>query len=440
MSRQQTLSVIVEGFVQRSGTLAAQRWLEQQLNISPKHPPYTDDPPAHDALSLSNHFVSTRLESEPTQVHNEHLRFKLRPLPDTLSGSETALDDKLLDELVTERVEGIETLTACLDGLRAQLSPTAFRLFVCLWATAEQVIQTRSYSPHVSHVTFFCPQDIVVKVLGVVRSTVWRAIQELIRQRLLDAREWKTDFKGSTRNGGYLWKVKMDPLAPTQPKLQLDEFKFPWRDLEKDVAQGRTAYNIMNDHRLVNDHRSVKEHGMKDKGEGKDKNNRVKDTLHQSLDQEGSQQDINLILDWALPPKPMNKPPLSLESLTDAAPESQRVYSLETILDLSGAPKTERNEMVDLTARAIGKCLNDTGVTSLMFYRKLLWNLLRQYDQGNDWFFELYTLASRARVDCDERFARKPGALLVSRLKHWHRWGEIEQTLPSRVASGGLRA
>ncbi|MGL4612214.1 MAG: hypothetical protein ACRCYY_21465, partial [Trueperaceae bacterium] len=139
LSKQQTLSVIYEGFVQRSGTLAAQRWLEQQLETSPKHPPQ------HDALS--SRVVSTPLESEPTQVHNEHLRFKLRPLPNMLRSSETALDDKLLDELVAERVEGIDTLTACLDGLRAQLSPTAFRLFVCLWATAEQVIKTRGYSP-----------------------------------------------------------------------------------------------------------------------------------------------------------------------------------------------------------------------------------------------------------------------------------------------------
>ncbi|MGL4608763.1 MAG: hypothetical protein ACRCYY_03625, partial [Trueperaceae bacterium] len=102
LSKQQTLSVIVEGFVQRSGTLAAQRWLEQQLETSPKHPPYPDDPPAHNALSLSSRSVSTRLESEPTRVHTAPVRFKLRPLPDTLSGSETASEDTLLDELVTE--------------------------------------------------------------------------------------------------------------------------------------------------------------------------------------------------------------------------------------------------------------------------------------------------------------------------------------------------
>ncbi|MGL4608475.1 MAG: hypothetical protein ACRCYY_02150, partial [Trueperaceae bacterium] len=109
------------------------------------------------------------------------------------------------------------------------------------------------------------------------------------------------------------------------------------------------------------------------------------------------------------------------------------------ILDLSSVENIGRNEMVDLTAHAIGNCLNDTGTTSLMFYRKLLWNLLRQYDQGNDWFFELYTLASRAWVDAQERFARNAGALLVSRLKHWHRWNEIEATPPSSVAKGGLR-
>jgi hypothetical protein len=82
-----------------------------------------------------------------------------------------------------------------------------------------------------------------VNALGVVRGTLRRAIQTLKSLGLLDANEWKTDPKGNTRNGGYLWKVKPVPLSPTTPRLKLDEFKHRWRDLNADVEGGRTAYN-----------------------------------------------------------------------------------------------------------------------------------------------------------------------------------------------------
>lgn len=312
----------------------------------------------------------------------------------TVTPSETLTGGLTLQEKISEQTQ----------HLQSQLKPTGLNLLRVLLETGHEVAKARGYSPHVSCVTFFCPQEIIVKALGVVRSTVWRNLQDLKALDLLDASEWKTDLNGATCNGGYLWKVKLDPHSQSKPKLNIEEFKHPWRDLTADVMEGKTAFN----------------------------------TVHQSLPQEEIRYGVKSILTWALPPKPNKKPSLPVSSLTDAQGE-KRVYSLESILDLPGVERSERNEMVKLTARAIGYCLGDTSVVSRHFYHRILWNLLRQYDQGNDWFGAFYNFASRVRTDFNERYAKKAGALLISRLKQWPLWQQLDTTPPYRVATGPLQ-
>jgi hypothetical protein len=61
-----------------------------------------------------------------------------------------------------------------------------------------------------------------------------------------------------------------------------------------------------------------------------------------------------------------------------------------------------------------------------MFYRWLLWQLLRLEAAGQaaPWHM-VYEQARRARVDAAEGFARRPGALFVSRLKASPWWDEV---------------
>jgi hypothetical protein len=89
---------------------------------------------------------------------------------------------------------------------------------------------------------------------------------------------------------------------------------------------------------------------------------------------------------------------------------------LEAVLDVRFAGREDRREAVDGAARALAANLGDMG--SVMFYRWLLWQLLRLSDrhQGDHWH-QVYEMARRARADATEGFARKPGALFTSRLK-----------------------
>lgn len=67
----------------------------------------------------------------------------------------------------------------------------------------------------------------------------------------------------------------------------------------------------------------------------------------------------------------------------------------------------------EMAAQAMAAALSDRG--GVMFYRRLLWQLLRRSDAGGgDYWHVVYEQARRAVVDSQEGFARHAGALCVS--------------------------
>jgi hypothetical protein len=89
--------------------------------------------------------------------------------------------------------------------------------------------------------------------------------------------------------------------------------------------------------------------------------------------------------------------------------------------------------MVELGAQALTQALADRD--GVDFYRKLLWQLLRRFDAtGDDYTYQVYLAAQRARTDNLEGFARKPGAVFVSRLKRAPWWSEVMRGPPVRVS------
>lgn len=114
------------------------------------------------------------------------------------------------------------------------------------------------------------------------------------------------------------------------------------------------------------------------------------------------------------------------------ATSSERL-SLEILLDVPGLPKQRRREGVGRAARALAHHLTDGG--SLNFYRYLVWQLLRLHQQGRDHVLAVYQMVLRANADHREGFARKPGALFVSRLKASSIWEEIREVPLTRIAA-----
>jgi hypothetical protein len=193
-----------------------------------------------------------------------------------------------------------------------------------------------------------------------------------------------------------LWQVRLNPVAGSKARLSYNDLKHRWRDLQKDVFNKRTAYRELKD--------------------------RVQQSIEIPL-------DISRLTAWTLPlPPKSNQPPLKVSS--DCC--THRQASLETLLDVKYAPKEERNSMVRLAAEALSQALADG--SSVSFYQKLLWQLLRRSDAtGEDYSYQVYLMAQRAKADVLESFSRRGGAVFVSRLKQadWYEW--VMNAPPVRV-------
>jgi hypothetical protein len=89
---------------------------------------------------------------------------------------------------------------------------------------------------------FHLPLDLVAAHLEVHRVTVWRWYRELERAGLLRAWTHRGSLDGLTRATGTLWAVR---LRPGRIRLYPEEFRHSWRDLERDRAEGRTAFRAL---------------------------------------------------------------------------------------------------------------------------------------------------------------------------------------------------
>jgi hypothetical protein len=100
----------------------------------------------------------------------------------------------------------------------------------------------------------------------------------------------------------------------------------------------------------------------------------------------------------------------------------------------------ERSAAVSLAAEALAATLRDRG--GVNFYRRLVWQLLRRRDATGDEapFAMVYEQARRAAAESGEGFGRRPGALLVSRLKRARWWDEVWNASPTRVGVRPLEA
>ncbi len=277
------------------------------------------------------------------------------------------------------------------------LSGTALVLYRALQATAQLTGEARGYVGSTTHVTLHCPLEVVATSTGRHRVTIWRAAKRLRALGLIDARPHKTTaLNGRTVNDGTLWAVRLNPDEGAPAKLTHEELTHVWRDLDRDRRRGRTAHRV------------------------------VQERMQQSKELPLEGFDLELLLAWSLPPGTQKNPVMS-DCCTGSRGE------LEAVLDVQYAATEGRGVMVEAGAQALAAGLRDRG--GLMFYRWLLWQLLRLQDRtGAAPWYAVYEGARRARVDAQEGFARRPGALFVSRLKAGPWWEELRRA-SGRVGS-----
>jgi hypothetical protein len=295
----------------------------------------------------------------------------------------------------TDSAVGVAALIA--ERTPETLSATVKRLYTALVATAIETGKGRGYNPHTTHVTMHLPLEVLADVCEIHRVTAWRNLPALRELGLIDYRPHKGNLRGQTRNTGTLFQIRLNPSTGSKARLSYDDLKHKWRDLDRDVKRKRTAYR------------------------------QLQDDLQQSVKPSTDELDISRLLEWTLPPY-THQNPVKSDCCTT------RQASLEALLDVKHAPKEERNSMVALAAEALSQALSDG--SSVSFYQKLLWQLLRRFDAtGEDYSYQVYLMAQRARTDTLEGFARKPGALFVSRLKDAPFFDEVMRQPPTRVGT-----
>lgn len=255
-----------------------------------------------------------------------------------------------------------------------RLKQGPLRAYRLLLEVALKIAQQRGYPANVAQVVFHCPLEAVALGLEVHRVTLWRWLGVLRAEGLLDWRPHKTTFRKQTRNDGTLWAVKLCPCG--QPaRLSAEDLTHPWRDLEADIREGRTAYKQM----------------------------------QQSKEGQLNLKGAELILYWALTQE-IQLPPLNMNV---AGPD------VTCVMGLSYVAVEDRPKAVEQCAKIICAFLGDAHPR---FWCSLLWRLLRLADAGQHHFHGLYLMLRRAGADWAEGFARKAGALLVQRLKSSPIW------------------
>ncbi|MFX9664957.1 hypothetical protein ABTO78_20080, partial [Acinetobacter baumannii] len=90
------------------------------------------------------------------------------------------------------------------------------------------------------------------------------------------------------------------------------------------------------------------------------------------------------------------------------------------VQDVKFCARKDRREFVGRSGETLAGVLRDPKRVNL--YRALLWGALRQLDRGVDLFEPLWRVLERVLVDLQEGFAKKPGALLIARLRQAGLW------------------
>ena len=295
------------------------------------------------------------------------------------------------------------------QGRLEALSGHARELALALVSLALEVGVARGYHARTSEVAYHLPQQVLAGALWpdakpeTARKRVQRGLKALAGLGLLSYRGRVGNARDRETGKLLGWKdgtVILIRLLPGKARaLTHEDLAHPWRDLEADIKKGRTAR-----HRFSGD-------------------------VSQSKNIKRGKLLLEVLKDWALAPVVKAKVPLS-DWDTGGAPLRVRVRN--ALMDVRLAERPLRRDLVESAARLLAHALADPH--SLEFYAALLWGALRRYDQGEDLFNALATEFERVLVDREEGFARRAGALLVSRLRASGLYASLMGVPPYRVA------
>ncbi|KPD31538.1 hypothetical protein AN926_06420 [Thermus scotoductus] len=306
------------------------------------------------------------------------------PAPTTTPSSPLEVADRLLAKGEAE-------------GALPPLSERALRVYRILLALGvarlRELLGERRPPKSLSQLTVFVPNDLLIAALGIPSASLYRALGELTQRGLISRRAWRVPATLRGKTGFYaagtLYAVRL-PHRSRRPRLEAEDFRHPWRDLEGDIERGKTAWRVV---------RESKDNPLKEDAEV-----------------------LELLLGFALSPE-ARKTALAIDSLTV----------------LLRAKPAERQRRVEELALGLAKEFKDPG--SVKFYAWLLWGALRAEMYGlRPGALDLLAWAiARVREALAASWGargkvRRPGALLAHLLKEQGLLSLLQKAPQWRVA------
>ncbi|WP_198665467.1 helix-turn-helix domain-containing protein [Thermus sediminis] len=235
----------------------------------------------------------------------------------------------------------------------------------------------RPLPKNLSQVSLFAVNDALSVALGIPPASLYRVLASLEAKGLIRRSAWRTPatLRGRTGvyAGGTLYAVRL-PHREARPRLDPEDFRHPWRDLEEDARRGRTAWSLRE---------SYTSPPKEDSGV------------------------LELLLGFSLSPGEAEDP-LAIDSLTA----------------LLRARPAERRALVGALALSLAREFRDPG--SVRFYAWVLWNALRAELYGlMEGALEAVAWAVRRAREAAAKalwsprgeWVRRPGALLAHLLR-----------------------
>ncbi|MGM8838508.1 hypothetical protein ACS651_11500, partial [Thermus sp. 93170] len=241
----------------------------------------------------------------------------------------------------------------------------------------------------------FVPNDALSAALRIPPASLYRVLASLTEKGLIQRRAWRTPATLRGRSGvyaaGVVYAVRM-PDRERRPRLDLEDLRRPWRDLEADAAAGRTAWKA----------------------------------LRESIE---------------VPPKGGTCPLESLVVYSLPPGEAENPLAIDSLTALLRAKGQARRALVEALALSLAREFRDPG--SVRFYAWVLWNALRAEIYGLRegalgvvrWAVgRVREALAQALLRPREAKVRRPGALLAHLLGEQGLLALFRQTPSWRVA------
>jgi len=281
---------------------------------------------------------------------------------------EHSLNGIFEDERLVRWVKGLVHQQPGASELAARIDRhpygTVTRLLLVLYRLAVTVARERygAAARKVGQVVYPIPLELIALYLGVHYTTLWRALQELETSGLIATAPWYTQSTAGAANGK---KARRRALTLVAVRLKpgrvarfyYDDFVYSWRDLDRDRAEGRTAWEWKKRARF-------------------------------------DRPNYTVLLSWALG-KPLG-------------PKEAVVVTIHDIYHLQGALPNEAAPVITALADYLATRLRDTHSRS--WYAKLLWRVVYgELSPG-----QLVALIEGVLPNI--QYLRRPGAVLAARL------------------------